>query len=298
MLFEQFQHPNGQIPAYEWEFSDLNPPVHAWAVWRVYNMDRERTGRADRQFLEKCFHKLLINFAWWVNKVDGSGNNVFEGGFLGLDNITVLDRSDKLPGGAVLEQSDATGWMGMFCLNLMRIALELAQTNKVYEATALKFFEHYIYIGSAMNHMGGRKYSLWDEDDGFFYDVLRYPDGKFDKFRVRSLVGVIPLYAVEELQLRAIQDLDEFRTNLLWFVNNRSQLTNACCHAVESNGERLYALTVVDQNQLRRMLERVLDSDEFLSEYGIRSLSKYHERNPLCSGPAKFDTIRQNRRIR
>ena len=135
MLFEQFQHPNGQIPAYEWEFSDLNPPVHAWAVWRVYNMDRERTGQADREFLEKCFHKLLINFAWWVNKVDSAGNNVFEGGFLGLDNITVIDRSDKLPGGAVLEQSDATGWMGMFCLNLMRIALELAQTNKVYEGT-------------------------------------------------------------------------------------------------------------------------------------------------------------------
>ena len=166
---------------------------------------------ADREFLEKCFHKLLINFAWWVNKVDSSGNNVFEGGFLGLDNITVIDRSDKLPGGAVLEQSDATGWMGMFCLNLMRIALELAQTNKVYEGTALKFFEHYIYIGSAMKHMGGRKYSLWDEDDGFFYDVLRYPDGRFDKFRVRSLVGVIPLYAVEELQLDAIEGLDEFR---------------------------------------------------------------------------------------
>ncbi len=300
MLFEQFQHPNGQIPAYEWEFSDLNPPVHAWAVWRVYNMDRNRTGRADRQFLEKCFHKLLINFAWWVNKVDGSGNNVFEGGFLGLDNITVLDRSDKLPGGAVLEQSDATGWMGMFCLNLMRIALELAQTNKVYEATALKFFEHYIYIGSAMNHMGGRKYSLWDEDDGFFYDVLRYPDGKFDKFRVRSLVGVIPLYAVEELQLRAIQDLDEFRTNLLWFVNNRSQLTNACCHAVESNGERLYALTVVDQNQLRRMLERVLDSDEFLSEYGIRSLSKYHEQHPFVFGTSevRYDPAESENKIK
>src|SRR5262249_4448542 len=174
MLFEQFQHPNGQLPAYEWEFSDLNPPVHAWAVWRVYNMDRIRSGRADRDWLERCFHKLLINFAWWVNKVDNEGNNIFEGGFLGLDNITVIDGSQKLPGGVVLEQSDATGWMGLFCLNLMRIALELAKENKVYENLATKFFQHYVYVGAAMKRRGGRDYSLWDERDGFFYDVLRF----------------------------------------------------------------------------------------------------------------------------
>jgi hypothetical protein len=220
MLFEQFQHPNGQIPAYEWEFSDLNPPVHAWAVWRVYNMDRARSGQADREWLEKCFHKLLINFAWWVNKVDSEGNNVFEGGFLGLDNITVIDRSEKLPGGVVLEQSDATGWMGMFCLALMRIALELAKENKAYESLATKFFEHYIYIGAAMKKMGGRDYSLWDERDGFFYDVLRYPDGSFHKFSVRSLVGIIPLYAVERLDLDQIKPFAEFYNNFLWFVNN------------------------------------------------------------------------------
>src|SRR5262249_41027396 len=166
LLFEQFQHPNGQIPSYEWEFSDLNPPVQAWAVWRVYNMDRIRSGRADRDFLERCFHKLLINFAWWVNKVDREGNNIFEGGFLGLDNITVVDRSRRCADGAVLEQSDATGWMGMFCLNLMRIALELAREDRVYEGLATKFFQHYVYVAAAMKRMGNRNYQLWDEADG------------------------------------------------------------------------------------------------------------------------------------
>ena len=168
LLFEQFQHINGQIPAYEWEFSDLNPPVHAWACWRVYEIERGRTGTADRQFLEKCFHKLLINFAWWVNKVDSQGNNVFEGGFLGLDNITVVDRSERLPDGAILEQSDGTGWMAFFCLYMMRIALELARENQAYEGLATKFFEHFIYIGAAMKKMGGRDYQLWDETDGAF----------------------------------------------------------------------------------------------------------------------------------
>src|SRR2546422_3088153 len=199
LLFEQFQHANGQIPAYEWEFSDLNPPVHAWALWRVYNMDRIRSGKADRHFLERCFHKLLINFAWWINKVDTRGNNVFEGGFLGLDNITVVDRSEKLPHGAVLEQSDGTGWMGMFCLNMMRIALELAKENRVYEGLALKFFQHYVYIGAAMKRMGGRNYDLWDDEDGFFYDILRYPDGSFTNFRVPSLAGPVPWHPDERL---------------------------------------------------------------------------------------------------
>jgi Mannosylglycerate hydrolase MGH1-like glycoside hydrolase domain len=291
MLFEQFQHPSGQIPAYEWEFSD-------WAVWRVYNMEKLRTGVGDREFLEKCFHKLLINFAWWVNKVDSAGNNVFEGGFLGLDNITVIDRSEKLPGGAVLEQSDATGWMGMFCLNLMRIALELAGENKAYESLALKFFEHYIYIGAAMKNMGSRNYSLWDESDGFFYDVLRYPDGSFEKFRVRSLVGIIPLYAAETLKLDAIEPFHEFRTNFLWFVNNRRQLTESCCHYIEPKKE--YELTIVDQGQLRRMLERLLSPQEFLSASGIRSLSKYHERHPFVFGKSevRYDPAESDNKIK
>jgi hypothetical protein len=298
MLFEQFQHPSGQIPAYEWEFSDLNPPVHAWAVWRVYNTDKARTGKGDREFLERCFHKLLISFAWWVNKVDSAGNNVFEGGFLGLDNITVIDRSEKLPGGAVLEQSDATGWMGMFCLNLMRIALELAGENKAYESLALKFFEHYIYIGAAMKNMGGRKYSLWDEDDGFFYDVLRFPDGSFNKFRVRSLVGIIPLYAAETLRLDDVENFHEFKSNFLWFVKNRKQLTDSCCHYIERT--RQYVLTVVDEHQLRRLLQRVLSPDEFLSDFGIRSLSKYHAQHPFAfeHGEVRYDPAESDNKIK
>lgn len=287
LLFEQFQHPNGQIPAYEWEFSDLNPPVHTWAVWRVYNMEKRRQGRADRAFLERCFHKLLINFAWWVAKVDSQGNNVFEGGFLGLDNITVVDRSEKLAGGAVLEQSDATGWMGMFCLNMMRIALELAHENKVYEGLASKFFEHYLYIGAAMKHMGGGDYQLWDEEDGFFYDVLRHRDGSFHKFRVRSLVGLIPLYAVERLQTDWLEPFPEFRSNLHWMLNNRQDLVERACYPVERDGLVSYVLAIVNEDQMKRLLARMWDPEEFLSEFGLRSLSKVHGRLPFVFGQSE-----------
>jgi hypothetical protein len=300
MLFEQFQHPNGQIPAYEWEFSDLNPPVHPWAVWRVYNMDRLRSGRADHAWLEKCFHKLLINFAWWINKVDSQGNNVFEGGFLGLDNITVIDRSERLPGGVILEQSDATGWMGMFCLHLMRIALELATENKAYESLATKFFEHYIYIGAAMKHMGGRHYSLWDAEDGFFYDVLRFPDGSFNKFRVRSLVGIIPLYAVERIELDWIQPFQEFRTNFEWFIKNRREITDSCCHYLERDGKQIYELTIVDEQQLQTILQRVFDPTEFLSDYGVRSLSKFHQDHPFVysGNEVRYDPAESENKIK
>ena len=290
LLFEQFQHPNGQIPAYEWEFSDLNPPVQAWAVWRLFNMERLKGFPADRAFLEKCFHKLLINFTWWINKVDSEGNNIFEGGFLGLDNITVLDRSERLPNGVKLEQSDATGWMGFFCLIMMRISLELAKDNPVYESLATKFFQHYVYVGAAMKHMGGRDYSLWDAKDGFFYDVLRYPDGSFHKFRVRSLVGLIPLFAVERLEEAWTQPFSEFKTNLKWFLENRQDLVQRCCYPInrpndkQGTSEAMHLLAVVDQDQLRSLVERMLDPDEFLSDYGIRSLSKFHESHPFTFG--------------
>ncbi len=282
MVFEQFQHPNGQIPAYEWEFSDLNPPVHAWAAWKVYNIEKERTGVGDLGFLEKVFHKLLINFAWWVNKVDSAGNNVFEGGFLGLDNITVVDRSAPLAGGAVLEQSDATGWMGFFCLDLMRIALELAKFNKVYEGLAVKFFEHFVYIGAAMNRSVGRGYQLWDEKDGFFYDVLRYPSGEFHKFRVRSLVGLIPMYAIEALEEADLSSNPEFLMAVDWFIRERPDLTHGCYTAsTHDEKNKRHVLAILDQSQLEKLLIRMWDPDEFLSPGGIRSLSKFHEQHPF-----------------
>jgi hypothetical protein len=281
LLFEQFQHPSGQLPAYEWEFSDLNPPVHAWAVWRVYNMDRLRNGAPDRAWLERCFHKLLINFANWVNKVDREGNNVFEGGFLGLDNITVIDRSERLADGMTLEQSDATGWMGMFCLNLMRIALELAKENPVYEGLASKFLQHYTYVAYAMKHMGNKDYSLFDQKDGFFYDVLRFPDGRFRKFRVRSLVGLIPLFAVERLEVDWLGPFKEFSGNLNWFIKNRREMTEEVIHRIERDGKVTYLLTIVNQDQIARMIQRLHDETEFLSRYGVRSLSKFHEEHPF-----------------
>ena len=283
LLFEQFQHPNGQIPAYEWEFSDLNPPVHAWAVRRVYNMDRIRSGVADVEFLEKCFHKLLLNFTWWINKVDREGNNVFEGGFLGLDNITVFDRSEPLPGGAALEQSDATGWMGMFCLVMMRMALELAKSDPVYEGLATKFFEHYVYIGAAMKMMRGNR-TLWDDDDKFFYDLLRFPDGSSVPFRVRSLVGLIPLYAIERLEGKWIESFDVFRENLRWFMMHRRDIVDRCVTTVRNDGDFTHVLAVVDQNQLQHLLARVVDPNEFASPHGMRSLSKFHQAHPFTFG--------------
>jgi hypothetical protein len=285
LLFEQFQHPNGQIPAYEWEFSDMNPPVQAWACWQIYQTAKRRTGKADLAFLEKCLHKLLMNFAWWVNRVDSQGNNVFEGGFLGLDNITVIDRGEKLPGDAVLEQSDGTGWMGFFCLYLMRIALELSEHNRVYEVLATKFFEHFIYIGAAMKKMGGRNYQLWDENDGFFYDVLRYPNGEFHKLRLRSLVGLIPLFAIEVLDKRELESRPEFLANVEWFIRNRSDLVGHACYVVGCKEScTRYVLSIADPNQFRKIAARLCDPEEFLSDHGIRSLSRFHNAHPFQFG--------------
>ena len=222
-----------------------------------------------------------MNFAWWVNKVDGAGNNIFEGGFLGLDNITVVDRSITATDGSRLEQSDATGWMGMFCLNLMRIALELAKENSSYESLATKFFQHYVYVAGAMKRMGNRDYQLWDDEDGFFYDVLSYPDGRFHKFRVRSLVGLIPMFAVERLEEDWIAPFAEFRSNFNWFLENRKDLTEGVVHSIERDGKTTHVLTILDEDQFRRISERLFSPDEFCSDYGIRSLSKAHKAHPF-----------------
>ena len=276
-LREWYLHPNGQIPAYEWALSDVNPPVHAWACWRVYKIDQKVSGKPDLAFLESVFHKLLMNFTWWVNRKDSAGNNIFEGGFLGLDNIGVFDRSKPLPTGGYLEQSDGTSWMAMYCLNMLRIALELAGANPVYEDIASKFFEHFLYIAHAMNR--GGENGLWDEEDGFYYDRLRV-NGSSMPMKIRSIVGLIPLFAVESIDLDMLDRLPGFERRMRWFIENRPDLSaNLASMTREGVGERRL-LSLVGRERLRRLMQRALDTDEFLSPYGIRSLSKYHERAP------------------
>ncbi|MEJ7849081.1 MAG: hypothetical protein WKF92_13435 [Pyrinomonadaceae bacterium] len=279
LLREWYMHPNGQIPAYEWAFGDVNPPVHAWAALRVYKIEAKAKGIADRPFLEKVFHKLLLNFTWWVNRKDTEGNNIFEGGFLGLDNVGVFDRSKPLPGGAHLEQSDGTSWMAMYCLNMLAIALELAKEDKVYEDVASKFFEHFVYISGAMNKVGSKDTELWNEDDGFYYDVL-HMDGVQRPVKLRSMVGLIPLFAVETLESAWLEDLPDFRRRTEWFLENRPDLTAgiACMQKAGQNERRLLAL--VNKDRLRRVLTIMLAEDEFLSDHGIRSLSRKHKVSP------------------
>ncbi|MCI5052261.1 MAG: glucosidase [Simkaniaceae bacterium] len=280
LLFDQFQHPNGQVPAYEWEFSELNPPVQAWAVWRVYQMEYEKTGMKDRSFLQRCFHKMMINFVWWVNRVDSKGNNVFEGGFLGLDNITVIDRSEEIPGGGSLEQSDGTGWMGLFTLMMMRMSLELAKQDSDYESLAVKFFEHFVYIGAALEKSGNRKVQNWNEEDGFYYDVIAYPDGSHEQIFVRSLVGLIPLYAIDFISDDELIEFKEFSNSFDWFLKNRPHFVDSCLTRIDRGDKKGYMIALMKQDKMKRILEKAWDPAEFRSQYGLRSLSKYHEKHP------------------
>jgi hypothetical protein len=281
LLREWYMHPNGQFPAYEWALNDVNPPVHAWAAWRVYKIDRKRSGKGDLAFLERVFHKLLLNFTWWVNRKDADGMNIFQGGFLGLDNIGVFNRSDPLPSGGRIEQSDGTSWMAMYTLNLLAIAMELAAHDRAYEDVASKFWEHFIYIANAMTHRGRDGVGLWDEGDGFFYDVLRFPDGKHFPVKIRSIVGLIPLFAVETLESGMMDRLDGFRRRMEWFIDNRPDLTaNVACMKTGGMGERRL-LSIVDASQLKRILQVMLDEQEFLSPWGVRALSRRHRDEPF-----------------
>ncbi|MCP9464644.1 MAG: glucosidase [Nitrospira sp.] len=279
MLREWYMHPNGQIPAYEWALGDVNPPVHAWAAWRVYKIEKKRKGIGDRLFLERVFHKLLLNFTWWVNRKDADGKNIFQGGFLGLDNIGVFDRSKPLPTGGRLEQADATSWMAMYCLNMLSIALELARENRAYEDVASKFFEHFVYICRAMNNIGGEKIELWDKEDGFFYDVLHLPDGRTLPLKIRSLVGLIPLCAVETLNSELIDRLPRFKHRMQWFIENRPDFSSHV-ETQSQNGEVRRFLSLVNRTRLKSVLRYMLDEREFLSPYGIRALSRYHLDHP------------------
>jgi len=282
MLREWYMHPNGQLPAYEWNFSDVNPPVHAWAAWRVYQIEKSRSGRGDITFLERIFHKLLLNFTWWVNRKDEGGNNVFEGGFLGLDNIGVFDRSQPLPGGIYLEQSDGTSWMAMYSLNLLTIALELARHDPAYEDVASKFWEHFLFISYAMAHQEqGDEVNLWDEQDGFFYDILRLGQGRYERVRIRSMVGLIPLCAVATLDSEQLRGLPAFSRRMQWFLDHRPEFAASVARMhVTGQGERRL-LSLVSPDRLRRVLRYLLDESEFLSPFGIRALSRHHERHPF-----------------
>ncbi len=279
LLREWYMHPNGQMPAYEWGFDDVNPPVHAWACWQVYKKGQS-DGHADIGFLERVFHKLMLNFTWWVNRKDPDGNNIFAGGFLGLDNIGLFDRSKPLPGGGRLMQADGTAWMAFYCSNMLSIALELAKYNSNYEDVASKFFEHFINIADAINHFGGS--GLWDKDDGFYYDKLRKADDSTDSIalKIRSLVGLLPLCAVGVLEENTINSLPDFRKRMDWYLESRKDITQqiSCMHC--DRGNHRYLLAIPSKAKLTQLLKYLFDEDEFFSDYGVRSLSRFHESQP------------------
>ena len=289
---EWYMHPNGQLPAYEWAFDDVNPPVHAWAAWRVFQLDRKQRRKnnsddpGDLEFLERVYHKLLLNFTWWVNRKDAQGRNIFQGGFLGLDNIGVFDRSKPLPGGGFINQADGTSWMAMYCLNLLRIALELAQRDRVYEDIATKFFEHFLSIAEAINTEGDGL-GLWDELDEFYYDELRTPDGREVPLKVRSMVGLIPLFAVEVLEPEQLKKVPGFTARMEWYLNHRPDLANLVSRWHECGVGDRRLLSLLRGHRMKCLLRRMLDETEFLSEFGVRALSKIHEREPYrldCGG--------------
>jgi hypothetical protein len=284
LMFDQFQHPNGQIPAYEWEFSELNPPVQAWACYTIYQLEEKLTGKKDLNFLKRCFHKMMINFVWWVNRVDSQGNNIFEGGFLGLDNITIFDRNRLDPSIGSIEQSDGTGWVGFFCLKLMRIALELAKEDKEYASLAVKFFEHFVYIGSAIHAGKAKEVGLWNDQDGFFYDILLLKSGERLPIMVRSLVGIIPLFAVDFISEEDLNSSSVFKDCFEWFMEYRKDLMENCFMEVKQDGKKGFILALMNFDQARRVISKIVDPEEFFSEYGLRSLSKVHEKNPFSFG--------------
>jgi hypothetical protein len=279
MLRERYMHPNGQIPAYEWNFGDVNPPVHAWSTIFTYALEKGQKGEGDKDWLKSCFQKLLLNFTWWVNRKDRSGRNVFEGGFLGLDNIGVFDRSAPLPTGGYLEQADGTAWMALYCENMLEIAAELALTDEDYADMALKFVEHFLWIASSMAHVGDDA-GMWDEEDGFFYDVLRLPDGRAQRLKVRSMVGLLPLCAATVFTGEVLTKYPELQARLRHFLAARPEVSAAIHDPVKTGVAGRHLASILDETKLRRVLEKMLDENEFLSPYGIRSLSRYHAEHP------------------
>ncbi|MFN2459149.1 MAG: glucosidase [Candidatus Velthaea sp.] len=290
LLRETYMHPNGQIPAYEWAFGDVNPPLHAWAAYRVYKIEAKHYGMGDIRFLERVFTKLLLNFTWWVNRKDVAGKNVFQGGFLGLDNIGVFDRSAELPTGGYLAQADGTSWMGVYALNMLAMAIELAKHDAIYEDVAVKFFEHFLYIADAINSLRADDEGLWDDTDAFYYDQLILPDGQRIALKVRSMVGLVPLFAVETISNSTLEKLPRLKKRIDWFCANRPELSENVASIERTGLEGRRLMAIVQPEKVRRILRRFLDEAEFLSPYGLRSLSKYHAEHPyvLCVGGATF----------